>query len=65
MRKINITSCVCEPKPSLGLQKRIITRIDMTIYLSIFFFIYQCLHLHVFNVLPLTNLISIKKMNTE
>lgn len=63
MRKINITSCVCEPKPSLGLQKRIITRIDMTIYLSIFFFIYQCLHL--FNVLPLTNLISFKKMNNE
>lgn len=63
MRKINITSCVCEPNPSLGLQKRIITRINMTIYLSIFFFIYQCLHL--FNVLPLTSLISIKKMNTS
>lgn len=63
MRKINIKSCVCEPNPSLGLQKRIITRINMTIYLSIFFFIYQCLHL--FNVLPLTSLISIKKMNTE
>lgn len=64
MRKINITSCVCEPNPSLGLQKRIITRIHMTIYLSIFFFfIYQCLHL--FIVLPLTSLISIKKMNTE
>lgn len=63
MRKINITSCVCEPNPSLRLQKQIITRIDMTIYLSIFFFIYQCLHL--FNVLPLTNLISFKKMNNE